>query len=194
MSSTKPYLRNVRSSNTKSSDSSEFVDEGSPLVGVGGDKDETLLGKRPTPSLTHSLSHNELLAAERGDESMLRRIREEAQWRLEAYRARVPSDYSPQAKPPAFFDLTLPLVHQGFTAVVDDSFTRCFKTKKVVRWNWNCYLGPCYYAGVIVRYGVLFPLRLLCLMMGFLVVSLLFPIVKCFSACFNTKAWEIGCV
>jgi len=194
MASSLPYMRNVKVPQTKNQ--SEWVDDRkSPLVGVGGDKDELLTTvPRSGLTMTRDVSHNELLAAERGDESMLRRIREESQWRLEAYRARVPSDYAPQSRPPPFFDLTLPLVHQGFTAVVDDSFTRCFKTKKVVRWNWNCYLGPCYYVGVIVRYGILFPLRLFCLLLGFVVVCLLFPIVKCFSPCLNTKNWEIRSV
>jgi hypothetical protein len=182
------------------------VDRGgeSPVVGVGGGRGaESLVGmglpRASIPSggtggkngLSHSESHNELLAAERGDESMLRRIREEEKGRLEAYRARVPSDATVLPRPPAFFEYTLPLVHQGFTAVVDDSFTRCFKTKKVVRWNWNCYLWPCWAVGVVVRYLILFPLRLLCLLSGFVVVSLAFPIVKSLSFFFNTRPWEI---
>lgn len=182
------------------------VDEGrgggSPVVGVGGGQGSESIVGRPRASipsggtggkngLSHSESHNELLAAERGDESMLRRIREEEKGRLEAYRARVPSDATVLPRPPAFFEFTLPLVHQGFTAVVDDSFTRCFKTKKVVRWNWNCYLWPCWAVGVVVRYFILFPLRLLCLLLGFVVVCLSFPIVKSFSFFFNTRPWEI---
>ena len=150
--------------------------------------------------MVHSVSASELLAAERGDESMLRHIRDNERGRAVAYRARVASDAQGGGAaalarpPPPFFEHTLPLVRQGFTAIVDDSFTRCFKSKKVVRWNWNCYLLPAYCIGVVVRYCVLFPLRLLCLMLGFAVVALLFPCVKLLSNFTNTKTWELACV
>ena len=150
--------------------------------------------------MVHSVSASELLAAERGDESMLRHIRDNERGRAVAYRARVASDAQAGGAaalarpPPPFFEHTLPLVRQGFTAIVDDSFTRCFKSKKVVRWNWNCYLFPAYCIGVVVRYCVLFPLRLLCLMLGFAVVALLFPCVKLLSNFMDTKTWELACV
>ena len=150
----------------------------------------------PGPAMIHSISASELLASERGDESMLRHIRDVERDRAVAYRQRVSSDLgsagaAAMLKPPPFFEHTLPLVRQGFTAIVDDSFTRCFKSKKVVRWNWNCYLWPCWAVGVVVRYLILFPLRLLCLLSGFVVVSLAFPIVKSLSFFFNTRPWEI---
>ena len=147
--------------------------------------------------MVHSISASELQAAERGDETMLRHIRDNERGRAVAYRARVVSDHGSAGalvKPPPFFEHTLPLVRQGFTAIVDDSFTRCFKSKKVVRWNWNCYLFPAYCIGVVVRYCVLFPVRLLCLLLGFLLVAILFPCVKLLSNFRDTKAWELACV
>ena len=145
-------------------------------------------------SLVHSVSVSELLAAERGDESMLRHISADEKGRADAYRARAASERECDAmvRPPPFFEHTLPLVRQGFNAIVDDSFTRCFKSKKVVRWNWNCYLFPAYLLGVVVRYTILFPLRLLCLLLGFLLVMLLFPCVKFISFFRNTTAWEVA--
>lgn len=41
-----------------------------------------------------------------------------------------------------------------------DSFTRCFKSNPPEPWNWNVYLFPLWCLGVAVRYGFLFPLRL----------------------------------
>jgi hypothetical protein len=151
----------------------------------------------PGPAMIHSISASELLASERGDESMLRHIRDVERDRAVAYRQRVSSDLgsagaAAMLKPPPFFEHTLPLVRQGFTAIVDDSFTRCFKSKKVVRWNWNCYLLPAYCIGVVVRYCILFPLRLLCLMLGFLLVAILFPCVKLLSNFMDTNAWELA--
>jgi len=143
--------------------------------------------------MVHSFSTSELLAEERGDESMLRHIRDDERGRAVAYRSRVASDHGAALlKPPPFFEHTLPLVRQGFTSIVDDSFTRCFKSKKVVRWNWNCYLYPMYLFGVLVRYCLLFPLRLLCLFTGALIVAILFPCVKVLSNFRNTKAWELA--
>lgn len=43
---------------------------------------------------------------------------------------------------PPLFEIAIPLVRSSCAAVVDDSFTRCFKSKKKVNWNWNCYLFP----------------------------------------------------
>ena len=96
------------------------------------------------------------------------------------------------SRPPALFDFTLPLVRQGFVAVVDDSFTRCFKSKKVVRWSWNCYLWPTWAVGVLVRYLVLFPCRLLCLLLGFVFVFLvMLPILKLLGRVWDMRRWEI---
>lgn len=42
---------------------------------------------------------------------------------------------------------------------LQDSFTRCFKSNPPEPWNWNIYLFPLWCLGVVVRYGVLFPIR-----------------------------------
>lgn len=44
-------------------------------------------------------------------------------------------------------------------AIVDDTFTKCFKSNAPDPWNWNVYLFPLWCAGVVVRYGILFPIR-----------------------------------
>ena len=43
--------------------------------------------------------------------------------------------------------------------VVQDSFTRCFKSNAPEPWNWNIYLFPLWALGVVFRYFVLFPIR-----------------------------------
>jgi hypothetical protein len=90
------------------------------------------------------------------------------------------------------FSTTLPLVRQGCTAMVDDSFTRCFKSKKVRRWNWNVYLWPAWVLGVFVRYCILFPLRLLCFVLGFVATAVLFPLVKFLGFFMHSKPLEIA--
>ncbi|KAF5758835.1 putative glycerol-3-phosphate 1-O-acyltransferase [Helianthus annuus] len=40
---------------------------------------------------------------------------------------------------------------------MQDSFTRCFKSNPPEPWNWNVYLFPLWCLGVVVRYGILFP-------------------------------------
>jgi hypothetical protein len=103
----------------------------------------------------------------------------------------VPASPSEQAKLPGLVLATLPLVTQGAAAMVDDSFTRCFKPQKRVAWNWNLYLFPAWCMGVTLRYGFLFPLRLLCLALGFLLVGLCFPVVKLCGAIIDVRKWEV---
>lgn len=55
-------------------------------------------------------------------------------------------------------DISSPL-NDAAAALVDDSFLRCFKTLPDEPWNWNAYLFPLWAAGVVVRNGILFPLR-----------------------------------
>ena len=46
------------------------------------------------------------------------------------------------------------------SAMVDDSFLKCFQTNHADPWNWNAYLWPAWAVGVVLRHCVLFPLRL----------------------------------
>ncbi|KAK6137728.1 hypothetical protein DH2020_028528 [Rehmannia glutinosa] len=52
-----------------------------------------------------------------------------------------------------------PTLTEAAGAIVDDSFTRCFKSNPPEPWNWNIYLFPLWCLGVVVRYGLLFPSR-----------------------------------
>jgi hypothetical protein len=65
-------------------------------------------------------------------------------------------------------DISSPL-NDAAAALVDDSFLRCFKTLPDEPWNWNIYLYPLWAVGVVVRNCILFPLRLIILLLGFLV-------------------------
>ncbi|OAE20071.1 hypothetical protein AXG93_2584s1550 [Marchantia polymorpha subsp. ruderalis] len=51
-----------------------------------------------------------------------------------------------------------PTLSEAASAIIDDSFTRCFKSNQTEPWNWNIYLFPLWCLGVIVRYGILFPI------------------------------------
>ena len=52
-----------------------------------------------------------------------------------------------------------PVLTDAASAVVDDSFMRCFQSQPPDPWNWNVYLFPLWCIGVVVRYCILFPLR-----------------------------------
>eukprot|EP01116_Phalansterium_solitarium_P015721 TRINITY_DN349_c3_g1_i2.p1 TRINITY_DN349_c3_g1~~TRINITY_DN349_c3_g1_i2.p1 ORF type:complete len:587 (+),score=180.21 TRINITY_DN349_c3_g1_i2:105-1865(+) len=54
--------------------------------------------------------------------------------------------------------------------IVQDQFTECFKSYEERPWNWNVYLFPTWMLGVGIRYGFLFPLRLLALVLGSMLV------------------------
>eukprot|EP01025_Chloroclados_australasicus_P049088 TRINITY_DN557_c0_g1_i4.p1 TRINITY_DN557_c0_g1~~TRINITY_DN557_c0_g1_i4.p1 ORF type:complete len:404 (-),score=42.26 TRINITY_DN557_c0_g1_i4:514-1587(-) len=59
-------------------------------------------------------------------------------------------------------------------AVIDDSFWRCFVENEPDPWNWNIYLFPLWCIGVVFRNYILFPLRLVLLMLGFTVFFICF--------------------
>lgn len=80
----------------------------------------------------------------------------------------------------ATFDLgsVLPLMREGFGAVVEDSFTKCFESREADPWNWNVYLFPMWLAGLVVRYGLLLPLRLAIFILGWVAFAIAFAAVK----------------
>lgn len=62
------------------------------------------------------------------------------------------------------FDISSTL-NDAASALVDDSFLRCFKSAIDEPWNWNFYLFPLWLVGVVVRNLILFPLRLVTLLL-----------------------------
>eukprot|EP00195_Chlamydomonas_chlamydogama_P013694 CAMPEP_0202894212 /NCGR_PEP_ID=MMETSP1392-20130828/3661_1 /ASSEMBLY_ACC=CAM_ASM_000868 /TAXON_ID=225041 /ORGANISM="Chlamydomonas chlamydogama, Strain SAG 11-48b" /LENGTH=448 /DNA_ID=CAMNT_0049578833 /DNA_START=220 /DNA_END=1566 /DNA_ORIENTATION=- len=66
----------------------------------------------------------------------------------------------------------------GATAMVDDSFLRCFTSAPADRWNFNFYLFPAWCLGVVFRHTLLFPLRMIFLLAGNLVFILMFMAVS----------------
>ncbi|KAH7436031.1 hypothetical protein KP509_06G090200 [Ceratopteris richardii] len=67
-----------------------------------------------------------------------------------------------------------PFLNEAASAIVDDSFTRCFKSNPPEPWNWNIYLFPLWCLGVLVRYLILFPIRVVLLAVGWIVFLALF--------------------
>ncbi|KAG0472495.1 hypothetical protein HPP92_017041 [Vanilla planifolia] len=62
-----------------------------------------------------------------------------------------------------------PRLSEAAGAIVDDSFTRCFKSNSPEPWNWNVYLFPLWCLGVAIRYCILFPVRVSILAIGWLI-------------------------
>lgn len=110
---------------------------------------------------------------------------------LEHLRSAQTPRYAAQSQ--SIFSVAQPLLQQGYSAMVDDSFARCFKTHKKVDWNWNIYLWPIWALGVAVRYGILFPLRLCALIAAFSIIGIGFPIVKLLAKLTRQdfSKWEI---
>ena len=67
-------------------------------------------------------------------------------------------------------------LNDAAAALVDDSFLRCFKSAVDDPWNWNFYLFPLWCCGVVVRNLILFPIRVLVLILGFLLFVLGFAL------------------
>eukprot|EP00193_Tetraselmis_chui_P014428 CAMPEP_0177791090 /NCGR_PEP_ID=MMETSP0491_2-20121128/23732_1 /TAXON_ID=63592 /ORGANISM="Tetraselmis chuii, Strain PLY429" /LENGTH=450 /DNA_ID=CAMNT_0019313267 /DNA_START=213 /DNA_END=1566 /DNA_ORIENTATION=- len=62
------------------------------------------------------------------------------------------------------------------SAIIDDSFWKCFAMNDPEPWNWNIYLFPLWCGGVVLRCAVLFPIRLLVLLTGILLFGIMFSI------------------
>ncbi|KAF3950537.1 hypothetical protein CMV_023727 [Castanea mollissima] len=62
-----------------------------------------------------------------------------------------------------------PTLTEASGAIIDDSFTRCFKSNPPEPWNWNVYLFPLWCLGVVIRYLFLFPARVLILTFGWII-------------------------
>ncbi|KAK8617767.1 hypothetical protein V6N13_080673 [Hibiscus sabdariffa] len=70
-----------------------------------------------------------------------------------------------------------PILTEAAGAIVDDSFTRCFKSNPPEPWNWNVYLFPLWCSGVVFRYLILFPVRALVLTIGWIIfLSFFIPV------------------
>jgi len=93
------------------------------------------------------------------------------------------------------------LLRDAGSAVVDDSFLRCFTSAPDEPWNWNLYLAPLWALGVVFRHGVLFPLRMVLLFTGVLLFLAAFfgakPVFALLGGRRTAAArarWEKSCV
>jgi len=129
--------------------------------------------------------------AERNAKQAREREREEVEARVsdkEVGRAspKAAADRVSPASPPSSFALPfspafdpsdlLSFFKSGMEVIVQDGFSRCFESSRSQPWNWNLYLWPLWACGVVIRYGILFPLRLISLLTGFIIVLLLLGI------------------
>lgn len=72
---------------------------------------------------------------------------------------------------------TAELLRDAADALIDDSFFRCFTSAPPDPWNWNWYLFPAWLLGVLIRYFVLFPYRLVLLIVTqVLFMAVFFPV------------------
>lgn len=89
---------------------------------------------------------------------------------------------SEQSKESKYFDLAdvAPFLTEGAEALVEDEFTKCFTSPENESWNWNVYLYPAWIFGVFIRYCILFPMRLTCLLVGTFLFAVSFVFVSSF--------------
>ena len=67
-----------------------------------------------------------------------------------------------------------PVLQDVAAAVVDDSFLRCFQSRPPEPWDWNVFMLPTHYVGMAFRWLILFPLRLIAAVLGWLLFLALF--------------------
>eukprot|EP01132_Coremiostelium_polycephalum_P001242 gene1242-1566_t len=87
-----------------------------------------------------------------------------------------------QINPSKKFNLVdvAPFLSDGIEVLVEDEFTKCFTSKRIKAWNWNVYLYPAWLLGLFIRFCILFPLRLTCLLIGASVFATAFFITSTF--------------
>ncbi|KAM9980860.1 hypothetical protein ACTFIY_003184 [Dictyostelium cf. discoideum] len=81
-----------------------------------------------------------------------------------------------QVNPSKKFNLydVAPFITDGAEVLVDDEFSKCFNSPEIHAWNWNIYLYPGWLFGCFIRYCILFPLRLTCLIVGCFLFAIAF--------------------
>ena len=83
-------------------------------------------------------------------------------------------------------------INSGMQVFVDDDFSLCFKRPERRSWNWNLYLFIFWCIGVVIRYLILFPLRLLAMTLATLLTMLqLWIWKKLFSDPQQLERWEL---
>lgn len=87
------------------------------------------------------------------------------------------ADGSQKEVPPLFL-VGADLLKQAAQVTVKDSFSQCFVGQSPEPWNWTWYLMPAWILGVIMRYFVLFPMRLCIFFIGFIIFILGFVYAK----------------
>jgi glycerol-3-phosphate O-acyltransferase 3/4 len=77
-------------------------------------------------------------------------------------------------KTPKIFNLAdvVPMVSDAVSFVVEDEFTNCFQSSTQRPWNWNFYLLCMWVLGIITRYIILLPLRILILLLASIVTAI----------------------
>ena len=77
----------------------------------------------------------------------------------------------------------------GFNDIIQDDFSRCFTEHEDNAWNWNIYLFPLWLFGLIIRYFILFPIRLLSLTIALCLFLFLFFSIKIIIPNNHKRSW-----
>eukprot|EP00003_Mantamonas_plastica_P006413 TRINITY_DN1520_c0_g2_i4.p1 TRINITY_DN1520_c0_g2~~TRINITY_DN1520_c0_g2_i4.p1 ORF type:complete len:388 (+),score=90.74 TRINITY_DN1520_c0_g2_i4:146-1309(+) len=87
------------------------------------------------------------------------------------------------------------LIREAMTKIAEDDFSKCFESRYRDKWNWNVYLFPMWCIGLVVRYCILFPLRLIALLVGGLLSVILFAIGTALIRDESTReGWQRFCI
>jgi hypothetical protein len=73
---------------------------------------------------------------------------------------------------------TSDLMTDAADALIDDSFFRCFTSAPPDPWNWNWYLFPQWAVGCVLRYCIIFPIRLTLLLIAMALALVFFFTVQ----------------
>lgn len=98
----------------------------------------------------------------------------------EIIRRNIESQLMQDLEAPKIFELSdlLPIITEGAEVIVQDDFSKCFRESFPEPWNWNFYLFILWTLGLLVRYFILLPLRVLSLFSGFLLFAIALTTVK----------------
>eukprot|EP00227_Mantoniella_beaufortii_P017908 CAMPEP_0197597888 /NCGR_PEP_ID=MMETSP1326-20131121/28192_1 /TAXON_ID=1155430 /ORGANISM="Genus nov. species nov., Strain RCC2288" /LENGTH=442 /DNA_ID=CAMNT_0043164617 /DNA_START=258 /DNA_END=1582 /DNA_ORIENTATION=+ len=86
------------------------------------------------------------------------------------------------------------VLQDAASAIIDDTFNKCFTQTNEDSWNWNFYLFPVWSAGMFLRYFVLFPIRFVGIVMATLLFAISFIFVHNLLRGKMRIRWERGLV
>jgi len=91
----------------------------------------------------------------------------------------------------AFLDIS-PFSRDAMSGIVRDSFTQCFTNYKRIPWDFEFYLWPMRYTSIVIRYGILLPIRAAIMLLSMLLFASIIAFAQLFDNAKRVRIKNFG--